>query len=402
MSVASPTLDRVAAGGLCTGCGVCVALAPGKIRMEEAPPGYLRPVLGVALDGSEETALEAVCPGLGIAQPAPGEDPLWGPVALLHRGHATDPGLRHRASSGGALSAILAHLVESGTVERVIQVAADPARPYANRVVVSRCAAAIAQAAGSRYAPSAPLADLRDALAEPGTAAFVGKPCDVAALRALARREPEIGEKIPLMLSFFCAGVPSHAGAREILARLGVAEAELAAFRYRGHGWPGQATATDRRGAERSMSYAESWGAILTRHVQHRCKLCADGTGGLADLVCADAWACNAAGYPLFDEAPGQSVILARTATGAAVVLAARAAGQIESEALALAALAPMQPGQVNRKELVWSRLLALRLIGRPVPRYHGFHLAAAARRAGPWRSLRSLLGTWRRALSAG
>jgi coenzyme F420 hydrogenase subunit beta len=37
------------------------------------------------------------------------------------------------------------------------------------------------------------------------------------------------------------------------------------------------------------MSYADSWGGILSRHVQFRCKICPDGTGGFADVVCADA-----------------------------------------------------------------------------------------------------------------
>ena len=48
--------------------------------------------------------------------------------------------------------------------------------------------------------------------------------------------------------------------------------------------------ATLRDGSERSTSYHESWGNILSKHVQHRCKVWADGTGVAADLVCADAW----------------------------------------------------------------------------------------------------------------
>ena len=60
--------------------------------------------------------------------------------------------------------------------------------------------------------------------------------------------------------------------------------------------------ATLREFTERTMSYHNSWGKILSRHVQHRCKICADGTGNPADLVCADAWHADDEGYPLFEE----------------------------------------------------------------------------------------------------
>lgn len=387
--------------------------------MSLVAPGYLRPSQRQGLSAREEADIAAACPGLGVsrelaragrttAEPAsgplampgaPAEDPLWGPVLLLHRGHATDPELRHRGASGGALSALLVHLLETGLVTRVIQTAADRTRPLLNRTVVSRSRADIAAAAGSRYAPSAPLADLPAILAEPGPVAFVGKPCDVAALSAIAARNRAVARAIPIRLSFFCAGVPARAGAREILARLGVSEAELAAFRYRGHGWPGHATAETFDGREARMSYAQSWGGTLSRHVQHRCKLCADGTGHLADLVAADAWICDALGYPVFDERPGESWILARTARGAAILEAARQAGRVASVAVPLSAVAPSQPGQVKRKRELAARLAALALLGRPRPRYRGFQLAVCARQAGAWRLLRAFFGTARRAL---
>ena len=50
------------------------------------------------------------------------------------------------------------------------------------------------------------------------------------------------------------------------------------------------------------MSYAQSWGEILTKHVQFRCKVCPDGSGGFADVACADAWYGDERGYPSFEE----------------------------------------------------------------------------------------------------
>ena len=194
-------------------------------------------------------------------------------------GHSTDPALRRQASSGGGISALLVHLLETGAVDRVIQIAASDAVPVANETVVSVTPGEIFTAAGSRYAPSAPLARLEEMLETPGKAAFVGKPCDVAALRAIAKRDPRVDAKIPYLLSFFCAGVPSQTGAEAVVAKLGVAPDDLASFRYRGDGWPGYATATRRDGSAERMSYDDSWGDILTKHVQFRCKICPDGVG---------------------------------------------------------------------------------------------------------------------------
>jgi coenzyme F420 hydrogenase subunit beta len=188
-------------------------------------------------------------------------------------------------------------------------------------------------------------------------------------------------------------------GTAALLAALGAEPARTLAFRYRGMGWPGRATATLDDGTTRSMSYHESWGGILSKHVQHRCKICADGSGVAADIACADAWESDAAGYPLFEEGPGTSLIVARTALGAEIVAAAEAAGRIETAPFDPAALAAIQPGQRERRRALLARLLALRLALRPVPRYAGLGLFAAARQNPPGRNLRNFLGMLRRAL---
>ncbi len=399
--LASPALARVRSGRLCAGCGGCAAVAPGKIGMALEAPGYLRPVQHAPLSDAEERTVAAICPGLRLDQVAGGrpDDPLWGPHLGVWTGHAADPALRHAASSGGALSTLLVHLLESGAVEFVLQTAADPGNPLGNRIVLSRTAAEVTAAAGSRYAPSAPLAGIEAHLGAGRRFAFVGKPCDVGALRALARRDPRVDACIPVMLSFFCAGVPSQAGAEAVLDRLGAPAAEVAAFRYRGNGWPGSAVATLRDGAERAMSYHDSWGRILSKHVQFRCKICPDGTGGFADLVCADSWECDEQGYPLFEEAEGVSLVMARTEAGRALLDSAVMAGRLSVAPFPLGAIAAMQPGQRERKRALAARLLALGLLMRPVPRYRGFRLLAAAGQAGVRKHLRNFAGTARRVL---
>ncbi|MFZ4688106.1 MAG: Coenzyme F420 hydrogenase/dehydrogenase, beta subunit C-terminal domain [Polymorphobacter sp.] len=395
----SPALARVERGQLCTGCGLCAAISP-AITMEMVAPGYLRPCQTAAITAQTDAEIAAACPGLSVDEtgqaPAPVQDPLWGPSHFTGTGFATDAALRTNASSGGVISALLTHALATGMVDFVVQTGADPDVPTGNRTDASTSAADIFAAAGSRYAPSAPLADLETWLAR-GRFAFVGKPCDVTALRARARTDPRINAQVPLMLAFFCAGIPSAAGTGRILERLGAPPEDVTAFRYRGDGWPGYATATLKDGSTRRMSYADSWGEILSKEVQFRCKICPDATGNVADIACADAWYGDERGYPSFEEQDGRSLVIARTVAGLALLDAARAAGTVETTPLAIAEVAKMQPAQARRKRQILSRLAAMTVARRPVPRYRGLMLWSAAATDKPIEQARSFAGLLRR-----
>ncbi len=170
----------------------------------------------------------------------------------------------------------------------------------------------------------------------------------------------------------------------------------MASFSFRGNGWPGMSTAVTHSGRRAEMDYATSWGTILNRHLQFRCKICPDGIGEFADVVGADAWY-GKDGYPDFAERAGRSLVLSRTATGEKLVGEAVAAGYIAVEALAREEIAKMQPYQENRKKMVLSRLLALRLTGRTTPRYRKLKLLRLALGGGLRENLRNFVGMARR-----
>ena len=395
-------LARVERGNLCTGCGACALVAPDRVEMELRDPGYLRPVQTGGLSAAQDAQIARICPGLGQTVQAGDrvDDVLWGPYVSMHTGYTPNAALRHTASSGGGLSAVLVHLLESGQVDGVIQTGAASDVPIANVAVLSETAEGVLTAAGSRYAPSSPLAGLEVHLQSDRRFAFVGKPCDVAALRALALDDPRVDARIPVMLSFFCAGIPSQKGGEAVLASLGTDLAGTAAFRYRGNGWPGQATATLRDGSTRSMSYHDSWGKILSHHVQHRCKVCADGTGTAADLVCADAWVCDERGYPVFEEQDGISLIVARNAKGAALLAQVEAVGHLVTTPFDVGQLPSIQPGQLGRRRALLARLAGLWVLGKPIPRYRGLHIGAAGQQNSLGRNLKNFLGMVRRGLT--
>jgi coenzyme F420 hydrogenase subunit beta len=393
------TIRKIVDGGMCHGCGACAgALGPDKIRMEMSPPGYLRPVVVDPLDPADEAIVEQVCSGQSLRQETNGRpyDPVWGPITGIGAGHSTDNHIRYRGSSGGTITAILIHLLESGGIDFVLQTRADPHNPIGNITTASSTREDILAAAGSRYAPSAPLEELDEYLRDGKRFAFVGKPCDIASLRMMALLDPRIDRQIPFMLSFFCAGVPSRAGALAVVHELGVRELDLATFDYRGRGWPGLARATRHDGTEASMDYHSSWGSILNRHLQFRCKICPEGIGEFADIACADAWY-GANGYPDFTERDGRSLIVARTERGRALLDDLKAANVVSLEPLDLTELRLMQPYQYDRRRAILARLAALALRGRAVPSYRGLRLWILALRSSPLWLARNFLGTFRR-----
>lgn len=399
---------QITANGLCSGCGMCAGLATADrppIVMRETAAGYHRPEVVGPVSDDLAVLIDAACPGINIRhEPAAREaeyHPVWGPLVAARLGWSTDAELRRNASSGGGLSGLLVHLLASGEIDYVVQTAVSPDSPLRNALAISTGRDDVFHAAGSRYAPSSPLGDIGARLDGPGRFAFVGKPCDVAGLRQLARRDPRVNAKVPYMIAFMCAGVPSYRGTTALLKAMGVEdESRVAAFRYRGDGWPGFATARLDDGTIFAMDYDTSWGRILNRHLQFRCKICPDGIGEFADIVCADGWYCDDDGNPLFDERDGRSIMLTRTARGEALLGRAVDAGAIATEPLALTALGHMQPFQARRKGMVLPRLAAMALAGRRRPRFAQLALGANARRLGIKQSLRSFGGTLRRLLA--
>lgn len=402
MPTTSPALNAVLRGQLCSGCGLCAGVAPEAVELELAPPGFLRPRQTAPLSERQERAIAGSCPGLVVArwdrERGLPMDPAWGPYRRILTGHATDDAVRFVGSSGGMLTALAQFALRERLVDAVVTVkAGDSGQPLANPIHIIDDPEALPAAAGSRYAPSSPLATVSELLEDGRRFLFIGKPCDVSALRQLARFDARVEERFPFALSFFCGGVPSIAGSERVIEAMGLAPAEVSAFRYRGNGWPGKARAVTRDGRSAEMDYHTCWGDYLSKHVQFRCKICPDAVGGVADIACADAWFGGESGYPQFEDRPGRSLVMVRSEAGEHLLGAALAAGVVVCEPSSIADIDLMQPSQRQRKTFVAARTMALTATLRPRPRFRGVAVGKAARSAPIRDQLRNFLGTtWR------
>jgi len=402
-------VTRVVSSGNCSGCGGCTALSP-RVSMQMSEQGWLRPTVSpinneavdrspISTEGVDSAALfHATCPGVGTSAPLSGDarsDALFGKHLGVWVGHAADAHIRHEGSSGGVLTALTAWLIETGQVNSVRGASTKPGDASRTVPVSITSRDQALASAGSRYAPVSMLDGFS---VSDDDRAFVGKPCEASALRAL-RAQGVLPPSDTLILSFFCAGTPSQR-ATDRLTQLvsGKPSTQVDSIRYRGRGWPGAFGVIDNEGYESRMSYEESWGQHLGRDLQWRCKVCPDGVGEASDIAVGDFWFGDQAGYPQFVDAPGRSVIIARTSRGLSAIRSAAAAGVILMEPMDLAALAKVQPLQVERRSALAGRLAGRLLSGKRVPKYHGYSLVTLAFR-NPLATLRAALGTWLRSV---
>jgi coenzyme F420 hydrogenase subunit beta len=370
----------------------------GAVSMVMTDEGFLRPSVAQDIDPAEHARLLEMCPGYRVGPPstrAPYLDTHWGPYHRLVKAHATDPVLRHRGSSGGVISAIADFLLESSRVEFILHVAADPGAPLRSRIQLSRSRNDLLEATGARYGPTAPLARLGEVLAWDLPFAIVGKPCDIAGVRNLARQDPRVDRLVRCTIAFLCGGVSSLCISEQIVGKYGLKPQDVATLRYRGFGCPGATHIAAKDGRIFEQTYDQTWSEELNQEIQFRCKICADSTGEHADIVCGDAWQ-TLDGYAHVEH-EGWNSVIARTAAGDALLRDTEAAGVVATEPLSIEALDRIQPHQVERKAQMLARLAGLRLSREPVPDYRGLRLLRSA--WADWRKfLPSVLGTYRRA----
>ncbi|MBW4818531.1 Coenzyme F420 hydrogenase/dehydrogenase, beta subunit C-terminal domain [Rhodococcus qingshengii] len=394
------SIRRVAANGNCSGCGACVLVSP-RVSMGLDEEGYMRPRLNSVfpsdgLSSAEESKLfKAICPGVGLAARAATEmrhHEIFGAFVSSWQGWASDPDIRFSGSSGGVITALAAWLLETGRATSVVGSRGGETDPKRTVTVSVEDTVGVKSISGSRYAP---VSNAELYKADDSRQVFVGKPCEASAAAKLS--EAAGVQDPPILLSFFCAGTPSQLGTDNLVRLLGHAN-DVDDVRYRGNGWPGEFRLSKNGQRVGSMSYDESWGRHIGRQIQWRCKICPDGTGGDADISVGDFWAADANGYPVFDTAEGNSVVIARSQRGAVILREAAAAGIIALAPVDLDDVAAIQPLQVERKITLLGRLVGRIVTLKRVPRYRGFGLAVLSTK-GVKKSTRAVVGTARRSV---
>lgn len=378
----------------CSGCGLCKSVY--NIEFHTNDRGF--PNAHVKTEAEAEK-LKPVCPVFCYEKDTAMN--VWGTYTDTYIGWSSDPKIRFMCSSGGALTAISIFLLEKGFVDGIVHSTYNPNNPTETITVISKTNEEILQRSGSRYCISVPLEKIKELIDVDRKYAFIGKPCDVMALRNYININVEYRKCFPFLLSFFCAGEPSPYAQQRLLLRLNTELKDCKTITYRGNGWPGLTTVVSKNGETKQIEYKEAWGKYLGRDLRTLCHFCLDGTGDSADIVCADFWYLNDQEEPDFSEHEGRNIIISRTEIGNKVIKQACNDGYIiideyftdkmETE------FKKYQPNQFARKANMKTMIDALHLFGRETPAYNSKLLKRYSKNITTYKKARFFLGTIKR-----
>lgn len=378
----------------CTGCGLCQSVVGTK--MVRTDKGFLEPN---EITEKDSEFMKNICMASGAYWKSSSEFKVWGTVVEQpFYAYSSDPIVRKKASSGGVVSEIAIYLLENHLVDGIIETRVSFNSVIKTQVVVNCSKEEILNCLGSRYTISSPLSDVHGLL-EPGKKyAFIGKPCDVIAVRNWKNMNADINDRIPYLISFMCAGMPSRQAEEKLLSQLNTSENECDELVYRGNGWPGYTVARSKNEETGRMTYADSWGKILGRDVATACRFCYDGIGEAADIACGDGWYVED-GKPDFNEHDGRNIVFVRTTTGKRItdaMLNSKAITCIPSEK-PYEELIQIQNYQFTRRTTMREKLLALKISGRTIPNYSKTMMRQLGKEASLKSRIRIFMGTIKR-----
>ncbi len=374
--------------GLCIGCGLCQSVAgKDRVRVTRTLNGYLAPVVEGELDHETVDRIYAVCPGTRIeglperlVEADTHQDNVWGPWRRMVRAWAGDPAVRFEGSTGGVLTALGTYLLASKRVDFILHVKTSSTEPSFGERALSFTEAEVIEAAGSRYGPAAPLIDIGEVLDRNQPFAFIGKPCDVSALRNYAKQDERVDELVKYWLTLVCGGYGTPQGTVAFYKRMGIDPDEVTGLRYRGRGCPGP-TRVETGDKAQEFHYIDYWGEDETTwQLPFRCKICPDAIGEAADVAALDTWIGGSPTREGSVDDPGTNAIIARTREGEELISAAAADGALTLEYdIVPDTVSAYQPHQVNRKYAAWARHQGLKDAGRIVPQTERLRIAELA-----------------------
>ncbi|MGI9406212.1 MAG: Coenzyme F420 hydrogenase/dehydrogenase, beta subunit C-terminal domain, partial [Hyphomicrobiaceae bacterium] len=296
-------------------------------------------------------------------------DNVWGPWRRIVLSWAADPDIRHEGSTGGVLTALAIYLLASGRVKFILHARASATEPSFGERHLSFTEADVIDGAGSRYGPTATLIDVNAVLDRGEPFAFIGKPCDIAALRNHARHDARVDELVRYYLTPVCGGFMEPAGMTAFLERSGIEPDDVTALRYRGRGCPGP-TRIETGETATEFHYLDMWGEDQsTWNLPWRCKICPDGIGEAADLAASDTWPGGSPDRITSETDPGANAIVARTARGQELIEAAEHDGALAfGYDITPDDMSIYQPHQMRKKYAAWSRHQGIADAGRIQP----------------------------------
>ncbi len=203
---------------LCCVCGACMGLCPYFRAMQER-------VVLIEPCGLTEGRCYDICPRTVVDMEGlnrevfgrPRDDYVLGTHEGVYMSQAVDAGIKRAGQYGGTVSGLVAFALRKKIIDGAIMAGASARYPLLPEPVLARRPEDVLACAGSKYTACPSLSILDDSLRQCNKLAFVGRPCQVTALRKRISVEPAVGGKIELIVGLFCMWALSY---RDLVSHL--------------------------------------------------------------------------------------------------------------------------------------------------------------------------------------
>ncbi len=203
-------LSQIVNTGLCHRCGTCVGMCP-------------HDVLATDEDGYPEVRNLSWCTSCGLCgRVCPGSDfdfekhhqRLYGTPGNLKETHghflratvaySTDNFIRDNSTSGGIVTALVIHMIESGKADGAVVIASDERDLWKGKAILATNRDEVLSAMKSKYSVCPTNIVFSEIKKRPGKFVLVGLPCQIQGYLKAAAADPIIREKIILSIGLFC------------------------------------------------------------------------------------------------------------------------------------------------------------------------------------------------------
>lgn len=327
--------------GLCTMCGLCVAICPTR-NIDVVYPAN-EPELNWGDRCNDCGLCYQVCPGKDVplreldrfvfGRERDVKRDIFGIFRSCYQSHAPDGEVRAMAASGGSVSALLAYALDKGLIDAAPMAAMDSAVPWRVNPRLARNRNEVLSGCGTKSVVVPVNAALRE-VEQGESVGCVGLACHVHGLRKLQQRFPEhrLAKKLAFVIGIFCGtNGPYRRIEYYLREKYDIGLDEVRSMRYRvGHD-PFRTTLVKTNGESVNLQWYAGDMRLLVRE---RCALCLDWAADLADVSLGDFWGLSASGS---EPERGTNTMLVRTGVGEELVKGAVESGYLK--------LYPTQPG---------------------------------------------------------
>lgn len=242
--------------------------------------------------------------------------------------YAAEPAWRERSASGGAVSVILSHLLESGQIDgALVNEAYVESGIVKNRFFIARTVEELHRSQGSKYqtvhfsSQALPLIRTFE-----GKLAVVALPCDAAILRRQCEKEEALNAKIHSIITLFCAHTSQPELTKRIVDRVKAQESlSLTDFHYKSGHWRGNMTFAF--GPEHTLQIPYGRYSLyqnLFFFCDRKCLNCHDQFGYAGDISAGDIWL-----ESMKTEAIKHTALIARTDCGSQTIAECETSGAL-------------------------------------------------------------------------